>query len=75
MPIFEYLCRECDGEFELLVRGKEQARCPLCASIHLEKKLSGFAVGGQSRALAGREPMGACPSCGDPRGAGACALD
>ena len=40
MPIFEYTCRGCANEFELLVRGTTTAACPECGSEELERKLS-----------------------------------
>ena len=40
MPIYEYACRECGNRFDLLVRGKETAACPSCASQDLERLLS-----------------------------------
>ena len=75
MPIFEYACRGCGEEFELLVQGMAQASCPSCESLELEKKLSTFAVAGHAAAFSSREPIGPCGTCGDPRGAGSCALD
>ncbi len=73
MPIFEYICRECEKHFEVLVQGSNQPICPSCNSDELEKKMSGFAVGGNSVSLVASEPAGPCSTCGDPRGAGACA--
>ena len=73
MPIFEYACRECGAEFDALIQGSATVACPSCESAELEKKLSSFAVAG--RAASEREPIGPCGTCGDPRGAGACALD
>ena len=73
MPIFEYACKECGTEFDALIQGMATAACPSCESAELEKKLSSFAVAG--RAVSEREPIGPCGTCGDPRGAGACALD
>jgi putative FmdB family regulatory protein len=73
MPIYEYLCKECDHQFEALVYGKDKAACPKCHGKKLEPKLSVFAVsakGSSSSAF----PSGACGSCGDPRGPGACSL-
>ncbi len=32
MPIFEYVCKECDHQFEALVYGKQKAECPKCHS-------------------------------------------
>lgn len=73
MPIFEYICQECQHEFEALVFGKDKAACPKCRSKKLEPQLSVFAVSAKS---GGAAAMGAspCGSCGDPRGPGACSL-
>jgi putative FmdB family regulatory protein len=40
MPIFEYECRGCGHEFELLVRTGDVPACPACRSQELEKLLS-----------------------------------
>jgi putative FmdB family regulatory protein len=78
MPIFEYICKECQHPFEALVFGQQKAVCPKCQSKKLEPQLSVFAVsaknGGASQATFSEAPMGACGSCGDPRGPGACSL-
>jgi putative FmdB family regulatory protein len=45
MPIYEYHCRQCANEFELLVlKGSPAPACPSCQSEDLEQLLSGFAV-------------------------------
>jgi len=45
MPIYEYLCRACGHEFELLIRaGDSEPTCPSCHACDLERLLSGFAV-------------------------------
>jgi putative FmdB family regulatory protein len=74
MPLFEYACKSCDREFELLVRGSETPQCPACQGHDLERRLSVFAAhsGGGPKAAAA---PGACGSCGDPRGPGACSLN
>ena len=46
MPIFEYVCGECNHRFELLVYGSTQAACPKCLATKLEKQISAFGVGG-----------------------------
>jgi len=71
MPIFEYICQECQHRFEALVFGKEKAECPKCHAKKLEPQLSVFAVAAKAPAAS---PSGACNSCGDPRGPGACSL-
>jgi putative FmdB family regulatory protein len=79
MPIFEYICKECDHRFELIVNGNKKAACPDCQSRRLEKQLSVFAVNARAGPSTGavREtlPMAPCGSCGDPRGPGACSLN
>lgn len=73
MPIFEYICKECDHEFEALVFGKDKAECPKCHSKKLAPQLSVFATA--SKGAASASPSGgACGSCGDPRGPGACSM-
>lgn len=44
MPIYEYQCRNCDEQFELLVLKGTVVECPSCKSSDLEQLLSGFAV-------------------------------
>ncbi len=48
MPIFEYACRDCGQEYEVLIRGSEAPVCPACGSAEAEKKLSTFAAHGAS---------------------------
>jgi putative FmdB family regulatory protein len=83
MPIFEYVCKDCRHQFEALVFGKQKAECPKCQSRKLEPQLSVFAVSSKggtasqpsfSGGSVSAGPAGACGSCGDPRGAGACSL-
>jgi putative FmdB family regulatory protein len=74
MPIHEYACHQCGGEFEALVRSSTVPECPNCHSTDLEKKLSVFATASSTP-----EPLPAmcapCSSCGHPDGPGACALN
>ena len=44
MPIYEYQCRKCGHEFELLVLRDTIPACPSCSAQDLERLLSGFAV-------------------------------
>lgn len=74
MPIFEYVCKECQHEFEALVYGKDKAACPKCESKKLEPKLSVFAVSAKSSSASSSPmPSGPCRSCGNPDGPGSCA--
>ena len=75
MPIFEYVCRDCENHFEAIVQGAKTPACPSCEGTHLEKQLSVFAVGSPASDFSGGEAPGACGSCGDPRGPGSCSLN
>jgi len=44
MPIFDYRCRKCGHEFELVVLKSTVVACPSCEGVDLEQLLSGFAV-------------------------------
>lgn len=71
MPIYEYVCEDCEAEFEALVTGERKAACPQCQSERLTKKFSAFAVSTHASSTA---TDASCPSCGDPRGPGACSM-
>lgn len=73
LPIFEYVCKECNHQFEALVYGNERAECPKCHGKKLSQQLSVFAVSAKGTAAPMRA-SGPCRSCGDPRGAGACSM-
>ena len=44
MPIFEYRCKGCDNEFEMLVLKATVPACPKCAGTELERLISLAAV-------------------------------
>ena len=44
MPIFDYQCRKCGEQFEMLVLKGTVAECPACQGQDLEQLISGFAV-------------------------------
>ena len=75
MPIFEYICKDCQHEFETLVFGRDKAKCPKCQSQKLSPQLSVFAMSAKgSPGASSAMSSGGCGSCGDPRGPGACSL-
>jgi putative FmdB family regulatory protein len=47
MPIFEFVCKNCDRPFEELLRSAslvDQVVCPSCGSPQVRKKMSTFAA-------------------------------
>jgi len=59
MPIYEYRCRQCQDEFETLVRNardEEQIECPQCGSTELERVLSLCARGAGHTQSSGCQP-------------------
>ncbi|MBL0172889.1 MAG: zinc ribbon domain-containing protein [Gemmatimonadaceae bacterium] len=40
MPIFDFVCSDCQHPFEALVRGSAAPACPACGSVALEKQMS-----------------------------------
>lgn len=73
MPIFEYICKHCDHQFEALVYARQKAECPKCHGNDLAPQLSVFAVSAKGSSNSST-PSGGCGSCGDPRGPGSCSL-
>ena len=72
MPIYEYTCRYCGSQFELLIRGGEVPACPNCAGSDVVKELSVPAahVAGDSTLPVCQTPVnGGCglPQCGSGR--------
>jgi putative FmdB family regulatory protein len=68
MPIYEYVCRECQAPFERYVRSwSETVRCEKCQSADVEKRLSTFAMAGLSSGSGGGG------GCGCGRGGCGCA--
>jgi putative FmdB family regulatory protein len=67
VPIYEYVCMECESHFEELVRNGEQPDCPDCGAANVRKQLSVFArnVSGEQPSLGGPSSGGCCGgSCG-----------
>lgn len=44
MPIFEYVCRDCQKQFETLVLGSTVPACPDCDSQELDRQISRPAI-------------------------------
>ena len=64
MPLYEFVCRDCGREQEILIRGAETPACEACGSGTLAKLLSApvaHVPGGQS---ASRPEGGGSGYCG-----------
>jgi putative FmdB family regulatory protein len=48
MPIYEYVCMQCESHFEELVRNGQQPDCPDCGDSNVRKQLSVFSAHGSS---------------------------
>ncbi|KPA19639.1 Regulatory protein, FmdB, putative domain protein [Candidatus Magnetomorum sp. HK-1] len=68
MPIYEFYCKQCDKDFELLLFSNEKPFCPDCQTRDVQRLLSacGFiskGSGGETvSASAGTSSCGSCAS-------------
>ena len=51
MPLYDYHCKSCDAEFELLVRSSTVPTCPKCGATELERAVSRIAPAGKIEAI------------------------
>jgi putative FmdB family regulatory protein len=65
MPIYEYVCMQCESHFEELVRNGQQPDCPECGHANVRKQLSVFSAHGSST----QTSFGSGPA---PRAGGGC---
>ncbi len=75
MPLYEYSCRACGHQFELLVRHGIEPVCPACRAEDVEKVFSVFAVGASSPKQNAMPNGGACAHCPNPGGPGCSAVE
>jgi len=72
MPIYEYVCQDCDEKYEKLVRSlsaKVELTCPRCGSHKAEKALSVFgAVGSDSTSSSASSSFGSSAAACGPIG-------
>jgi putative FmdB family regulatory protein len=65
MPIYEYICKDCQHEFDAL-RSMSQADaslpCSKCGGENIKRKISNFYAESGGRAVAGMSEPG-CSSC------------
>jgi putative FmdB family regulatory protein len=72
MPIYEYTCQSCKNAFEHLQRTMSDGpkpKCPECGSAKTARKLSVFAVAGESsKSTAASDGPATCGRCGGAPG-------
>ncbi|MCX7973407.1 MAG: hypothetical protein N3B16_02780 [Candidatus Aminicenantes bacterium] len=64
MPIYEFICRQCQSRFECLTKigGEKDVICPFCQSTNIFKIFSSFGIGGSSNRLKATTSSG-CSTC------------
>jgi putative FmdB family regulatory protein len=65
MPIYEYRCRRCSGDFEKYVpAAATKVACPACGSGDITRKLSVFGLKSDAGPVASSMPSGGGACCG-----------
>jgi putative FmdB family regulatory protein len=66
MPIYEYVCKKCGNEFEVLVFNKDDKQeCPACGAKKPTKKMSSFGFSAGHKFKSSSTANGSsCASCG-----------
>ena len=65
MPIYEFVCMECESHYEELVPMGANADCPDCGSVNVRKQFSVFATHGTAEQPSFGSSGGCCGgSCG-----------
>jgi putative FmdB family regulatory protein len=65
MPIYEYVCNDCQAHYEQIVMSaKQKIECPKCASERHTLQLSVFSAGKHSNGTASSGATSASGGCG-----------
>lgn len=67
MPLFHYVCEDCDHDFEMLVNRGEKVVCPKCKSKDLEKQLPLVGIPHVKDSFPSSCGDPSLPPCGAPR--------
>lgn len=51
MPLYDYRCRACHRDSELLIKGESTPLCPHCGSQKMDKLLAAPIAPGRSKAI------------------------
>ncbi|HPB58430.1 MAG TPA: zinc ribbon domain-containing protein [Candidatus Saccharicenans sp.] len=65
MPLYEYICLQCQHRFEVLVKmNQTEIVCPRCQSHQVKKLISSFGIGGPGRqSKGGPSGSNSCSNC------------
>jgi len=63
VPIYEYVCMQCESHFEELVRNGEEPPCPDCGAVNVRRQFSVFAAVGAGEQPTFRGPVGGGGGC------------
>ncbi|HLJ67986.1 MAG TPA: zinc ribbon domain-containing protein [Chloroflexota bacterium] len=72
MPVYEYVCEDCNDRFDRLVRSfsvADEVECERCSSPHVRRLISSFAVSGLDDPITPRASTGG-GCCGGSCGCG-----
>lgn len=63
MPIYEFICHNCQKKFEVLVSLNSTVKitCPDCGSDRVKRVVSSFGIGGGGSRI--KSGSGSCSSC------------
>lgn len=66
MPLYEYICLDCQNRFDALRPMKdadEPIECTQCQSLHTSRLISLFNAQSGGRVIASSAPAGGCAGC------------
>lgn len=66
MPIYEYTCRKCGCEFEVIIFGDDTPECPECGARDPQKNMSSFGFSVGSKFKSSGKMSGGCSGCSSP---------
>ncbi len=63
MPIYEYTCKKCGNEFEVIVFGDDKPRCPACGAKNPKKNMSSFGFSAGNKFKSSGKSGSSCSGC------------
>ena len=63
MPIYEYTCRKCGNDFEVIIFGDDTPECPECGGKDCQKNMSSFGFSMGYKFKPSGKTGGGCSGC------------